>query len=81
MARDDALFSLAERVGLDRASASRALQDAGWREAAEANRRALFDLGLWGVPTFALGGLGFWGRDRLEMAAALAAASAREVGR
>lgn len=32
---------------------------------AEANRQALTDLGLWGVPSFRAGDLAVWGQDRL----------------
>ena len=43
----------------------------GWREELEANRLALFELGLWGVPSFCLrdaSGAALystWGQDRL----------------
>jgi 2-hydroxychromene-2-carboxylate isomerase len=43
-----------------------ALADDSWREAAEANRAALFDAGLWGAPTCRVnGGPACWGQDRL----------------
>lgn len=34
---------------------------------AERNREALFDLGLWGVPSFQLGNIAVWGQDRTWM--------------
>lgn len=36
-------------------------------ELAETNRQALFDAGLWGVPSFRLGDFATWGRDRFWM--------------
>lgn len=62
---DRGLRRIAERAGLSWADALRAIDDPAWREAAEANRRALFALGLWGVPSFALDDLAVWGQDRL----------------
>jgi 2-hydroxychromene-2-carboxylate isomerase len=32
---------------------------------AEANRSAMFALGLWGVPSFHVGNTAVWGQDRL----------------
>jgi 2-hydroxychromene-2-carboxylate isomerase len=45
-------------------------RDTGWRDELEANRRALFALGLWGVPSFRVRGgrapdYATWGQDRL----------------
>jgi len=46
-------------------------RDEGWRDELEANRRELFALGLWGVPSFRLRGragepdFATWGQDRL----------------
>ena len=42
-----------------------ALKHEGWRDTAERNREALFGLGLWGVPSFAVGDTAVWGQDRL----------------
>ncbi len=36
-----------------------------WRERADANRQALLDMGLWGVPSFRYGDQVTWGQDRL----------------
>lgn len=49
--------------------------DHAWRDEIEANRRAMYDLGLWGVPSFRLlDGAGetrlrVWGQDRLWLVA------------
>lgn len=58
------LERVAEQAGLSAADVERALADEGWREQAEANRNALFDAGLWGVPSFRFGDVVFWGQDR-----------------
>ena len=60
------LFRVAASVGLDRDFVEAALADQSWRAVAEANRAALFHLGLWGVPSFQVAGRpGHWGQDRL----------------
>ena len=52
-----------------------AANDDAWREEIETNRRAMYDLGLWGVPSFRLLGAGgetrlrVWGQDRLWLVA------------
>ena len=62
---DRGLRRIAERAGLSWADARIALQDEGWRVQAEANRAALLDAGLWGVPAFRVGQTAVWGQDRL----------------
>ena len=62
---DRGLRTIAERAGLRWEDARAALRDEGWRSIAEANREALFALGLWGVPSFQVGDLAVWGQDRL----------------
>jgi 2-hydroxychromene-2-carboxylate isomerase len=67
---DAGLRSVVERAGLPWAEARAHLDRPGWQEELEENRRALFDLGLWGVPSFRLSGGGeppytTWGQDRL----------------
>ncbi len=63
---DAGLLHLAARAGLDEADVRAALADESWRAEAEANREALFALGLWGVPSFQVGTLPpQWGQDRL----------------
>ena len=43
-----------------------ALADETWRAPAEVNRRALFDAGLWGAPSYCVNGRpAHWGQDRL----------------
>ncbi|HEX3407708.1 MAG TPA: DsbA family protein [Caulobacteraceae bacterium] len=60
------LRDIARRAGLTDAQVAEALADDSWREAAEANRAALFDAGLWGAPTYRVnGGVAHWGQDRL----------------
>lgn len=59
------LRRMAERAGLDWAACTLALGDEAWRHEAEANRREMAALGLWGVPSFRVGPLSVWGQDRL----------------
>ncbi|MFO0232823.1 MAG: DsbA family protein [Burkholderiales bacterium] len=62
---DRGLRRMAERAGLAWADCLDALDDAGWRAEAERDRAALFERGLWGVPSFAVGDVAAWGQDRL----------------
>ena len=62
---DRGLRRIAERAGLGWADAQAALQNDAWRQAAEAHRVELLGLGLWGVPSFRVGGTSAWGQDRL----------------
>ena len=62
---DRGLRAIAGRAGLPWDAAQLALQDEAWRATAEANREALFSLGLWGVPSFRVGDTAVWGQDRL----------------
>jgi 2-hydroxychromene-2-carboxylate isomerase len=63
---DSGLLKLAARAGLSATQVNAALADPGWRSVAEANRGELFDLGLWGVPSFRVQGHeAHWGQDRL----------------
>ena len=62
---DRGLCRIARRAGLSWSDAQDALQDEGWRATAEANRAEMFGLGLWGVPSFRVGGVSTWGQDRL----------------
>jgi len=63
--RDSGLRRIAERAGLSWSDALKAIDDSAWRQTAEDNRTALFALGLWGVPSFAVGDTAVWGQDRL----------------
>ena len=62
---DRGLRKIIERAGLDWGQAKMALQNDAWRSTAEANREAMFDLGLWGVPSFRVRDCAVWGQDRL----------------
>jgi 2-hydroxychromene-2-carboxylate isomerase len=60
------LLQAAQRAGLSAHDVKTALADPSWRAVAEENRRALFDAGLWGAPTYRVNGLpAHWGQDRL----------------
>ena len=68
---DAGLRRVVERAGLCWDEARKHLDDEGWRDELEANRQALLEMGLWGVPSFRLRGPGqvpdfcSWGQDRL----------------
>jgi 2-hydroxychromene-2-carboxylate isomerase len=62
---DRGLRRIAERAGLAWTDCVAALADDGWRAEVEANRVALFERGLWGVPSMAVGEVAVWGQDRL----------------
>ncbi len=63
--RDKTLASMAQHAGMDWSDAQKALGDDAWRQEADANRQALLELGLWGVPSFRFGQTSTWGQDRL----------------
>lgn len=66
LASDNGLRRAALRAGLAETDVAAALADPSWRDAAEANRKALFDAGLWGAPSYRVNGLpAHWGQDRL----------------
>jgi 2-hydroxychromene-2-carboxylate isomerase len=66
LAEDAGLEDVAVRAGLTPGQVAAALADESWRAAAEVNRAALFDAGLWGAPTYRVnGGPAHWGQDRL----------------
>ncbi|MDP3940554.1 MAG: DsbA family protein [Deltaproteobacteria bacterium] len=68
---DAGLRRIVERAGLSWTEALEHLDREGWREELEENRKTLFEMGLWGVPSFRIiGGAGktdyhTWGQDRL----------------
>lgn len=64
---DAGLRRIVEVAGLSWDEARVAMKDEAWRVTAEANRRELLDLGLWGVPSFRVGDFAAWGQDRLGM--------------
>ena len=65
------LRKVVEAAGLDWQEAQQHLGEPGWEEILEENRLALYDAGLWGVPSFRLLDeqgqqlLALWGQDRL----------------
>ena len=71
MLSPEALRGVVEAAGLDWGAARSHLDDAGWQSMLEDNRRAMYALGLWGVPSFRLldaqgdEQLALWGQDRL----------------
>ncbi len=64
---DRGLKHLCARAGIDWPEAQGWMVDEQWRDAAEVNRRAMFDLSLWGVPSFRFGATSAWGQDRLGL--------------
>lgn len=68
---DKGLKIVVEGAGLDWTKAKSVLGTAGWEELLESNRLAMYEAGLWGVPSFRLldssGAqlLALWGQDRL----------------
>ena len=62
---DAGLRRIVETAGLKWTSARSHLSDTDWRAEAEANRREMTGLGLWGVPSFRVGDVAVWGQDRL----------------
>jgi len=62
---DRGLRRIADRAGLAWADCLGALEDDRWRATAERNRQEMFDLGLWGVPSFRVADTVVWGQDRL----------------
>jgi 2-hydroxychromene-2-carboxylate isomerase len=62
----DLLF-LAGRAGIGEAEVRAAIEDPSWQDKGQANRDALTELGLWGVPSFRIGSYSTWGQDRLPL--------------
>lgn len=62
---DRDLKVITERCGMPWDQCQIALKDQAWRVRAENNRAELFELGLWGVPSFKINDLAVWGQDRL----------------
>ena len=61
------LIYLADRAGVSEAEVRAAIEDRSWKDKAQANRDALSALGLWGVPSFQIGGYATWGQDRISL--------------
>jgi 2-hydroxychromene-2-carboxylate isomerase len=73
------LAFLAERAGISEAEVRAAIELGGWEEKAKANREALTELGLWGVPSLRIGSYSTWGQDRLPLVEAEIARFSRSV--
>ena len=69
------LKKVVEKAGLDWSVAKTLVGQSGWEEILETNRLAMYDAGLWGVPSFRLlnrqgeSVLALWGQDRLWLVA------------
>jgi 2-hydroxychromene-2-carboxylate isomerase len=64
------VFDAAEQAGLDRGEVQAAIQDPSIKRALREATDAAHELGVFGVPTIAVGEELFWGDDRIEDAAA-----------
>jgi 2-hydroxychromene-2-carboxylate isomerase len=71
---DDAVFEVAAACGLDPDEARAATSDPDIKGALKEATEYAIGLGVFGLPTVTVGGELFWGDDRLEDAAAAAAA-------
>ncbi len=68
LATDAGLRRVARDAGIGKDTVDRALADDSWRQTVAIHRQALFDAGLWGVPSFRVNGRpAHWGRDRIWM--------------
>jgi len=69
------LKKVVEKAGLDWSVAKTLVGQSGWEDILESNRLAMYDAGLWGVPSFRLlnkqgeSVLALWGQDRLWLVA------------
>ena len=69
--RQRGMQAVVEQAGLEGSEAKKIVGQPGWEAALESNRLAMYDAGLWGVPSFRLldeAGkelLALWGQDRL----------------
>lgn len=72
VATDEGLRQVCERARISWPRAADKLAAGMDLEAAESNRSALFEAGLWGVPSYRWGDFSTWGRDRFWMVEALA---------
>ena len=72
---DRGLRKVVEGAGLDWDTARQHLGEPGWEELLESNRQAMYEAGLWGVPSYRLLDeqgqqvLALWGQDRLWLIA------------
>lgn len=72
VATDAGLRKVCERAGIAWSPVADKLAAGMDLAAAEIHRSALFDAGLWGVPSYRWGDFSTWGRDRFWMVEALA---------
>jgi len=75
------VLDAAEQAGLDRREAQQATADPQIKQALREATDAAHALGVFGVPTFAVGEELFWGDDRLEDALAADGSGSRETER
>jgi 2-hydroxychromene-2-carboxylate isomerase len=61
---DVGLRKVTERAGLFWPDVKAALGKSEWRAQCSANRDAMTDAGVWGVPVFRMGDIALWGQDR-----------------
>lgn len=72
---DRGLRTVVERAGLDWSVAKQIIGNSAWEVEMEANRQAMYEMGLWGVPSYRLLDqdgetvLALWGQDRLWVVA------------
>ncbi len=64
VASDEGMREVSEEAGLIWPDVIKAMKDDSWRAEAEANRAAMTESGLWGVPTVRIGEFAAWGQDR-----------------
>ncbi|NVO55406.1 DsbA family protein [Rhodobacteraceae bacterium B1Z28] len=64
-ATDQGLSKIVRRAGLIWKDAQADLNATGWLSRITANQDHLQEIGLWGVPSFRVGGRSIWGQDRL----------------
>jgi 2-hydroxychromene-2-carboxylate isomerase len=70
MRRHAEVLTASVEAGLGREEVERAIQDPAIKQRLREATDAAYELGVFGVPTFAAGGELFWGDDRLEDAVA-----------
>lgn len=72
---DKGMQQVVERAGLDWTAAKTVIDQSGWQADLEKNRLAMYELGLWGVPSYQVVSeqgstvLAVWGQDRLWLVA------------
>jgi len=69
-ATDAGMKTIVEHAGLDWTAASKIMGNTDWEAEFDKNLQDMYDMGLWGVPSFRVSGgkspaLGVWGQDRI----------------